>query len=122
MRRLIVIVLCVGFTASTDPLIFCGITQDPPVALRVFPDAPGDDHENRNGEYVVITSRVDSAVFVGGWTLCDLASHCFASPRGVCSNHGIPLPSIPDRARLIRSVSIGAAAVPCGTMIVMSQP
>ena len=82
MRRLIVIVLCVGFTASTDPFIFCGITQDPPVTLRVFPDAPGDDHENRNGEYVVVTSRVDSSVFLGGWVLCDLAAHCFSFPVG----------------------------------------
>lgn len=35
MRRLVVIVLCLGFTASTDPFLFCTITQDPPIAFRV---------------------------------------------------------------------------------------
>ena len=83
MRRILTVFLTVGFTASPDPFLVCAEHfQAPPIMLRVHPDAPGDDHQNRNGEFVVIESRVDSALFIGGWQLCDAAAHCFAFPAG----------------------------------------
>lgn len=50
------------------------------LSLLVFPDAPGDDHRNLNGEYVVIESHASNAVDIGRWLLCDVASRCFRFP------------------------------------------
>jgi beta-lactamase superfamily II metal-dependent hydrolase len=53
-----------------------------PVTLMVFPDAPGNDHYNLNGEYVVITNDGTAPLVTAGWRLCDAANHCFTFPRG----------------------------------------
>ncbi|WP_440010218.1 lamin tail domain-containing protein [Halomicrococcus sp. SG-WS-1] len=45
-------------------------------------DAPGDDHENPNGEYVTLTNVGSSAVDLSGWTLSDAADHRFRFPDG----------------------------------------
>ncbi len=50
------------------------------LSLWVFADAPGNDHDNLNGEYVVIRNLSHAAVVVGDWTLCDTAAHCFTLP------------------------------------------
>ncbi|MDA0329352.1 MAG: lamin tail domain-containing protein [Gemmatimonadetes bacterium] len=50
------------------------------LSLLVIPDAPGDDHRNLNGEYVVIESHASNAVDLGRWLLCDVASRCFRFP------------------------------------------
>jgi hypothetical protein len=34
-------------------------------------DAPGDDRENLNGEWVRLTNRGDDTVLIAGWTLTD---------------------------------------------------
>jgi len=34
-------------------------------------DAPGDDRENLNGEWVTVSNRGDEAVLIAGWTLSD---------------------------------------------------
>ncbi len=52
------------------------------VGIFVFADAPGNDHQNLNGEYVTLTNRTDADVSIAGWTLCDLARHCFRFPPG----------------------------------------
>ncbi|MCH6547786.1 MAG: lamin tail domain-containing protein [Gemmatimonadetes bacterium] len=51
------------------------------LALWVFADAPGNDHYNLNGEYVVLSNHGNTDMGIGGWTLCDAASHCFTFPR-----------------------------------------
>jgi hypothetical protein len=50
------------------------------LSLWVFPDAPGNDHENPNGEYAVITNGGEASVSLNGWMLCDAARHCFTFP------------------------------------------
>ena len=53
---------------------------DAGIRLWVHADAPGDDHRNPNGEYVVLESLASETVVIGGWTLCDAANHCFSFP------------------------------------------
>ncbi len=50
--------------------------------LRVHADAPGNDHDNLNGEYAVLESGGEEDVALGGWRLCDAARHCFRFPPG----------------------------------------
>ena len=52
------------------------------IRIRVHADAPGDDHRNPNGEYAVVESMASEDRAIGGWTLCDRASHCFTFPAG----------------------------------------
>ena len=59
--------------------------DEPPIssdALWVFADAPGNDHQNANGEYAVLESWTSQTIDLGGWTLCDAARHCFRFPAG----------------------------------------
>ena len=57
-----------------------GGSGDAGIRLRVQADAPGDDHRNPNGEYVVLESLGSEDRPVGGWTLCDEANRCFSFP------------------------------------------
>ncbi len=50
--------------------------------ITVQADAPGNDHRNPNGEYVVVENTDAAATAIGGWRLCDLANHCFRFPPG----------------------------------------
>lgn len=50
--------------------------------LSVVANAPGNDHDNPNGEYAVITNTATEPVDLAGWRLCDAANHCFTFPRG----------------------------------------
>lgn len=52
------------------------------VSVTVFPDAPGNDHANPNGEYVILQNDSAQTLQIGGWTLCDAARHCFRFPVG----------------------------------------
>lgn len=52
------------------------------VEVYVFADAPGNDHNNPNGEYAVLTNVTASNIDLGGWSLCDAARHCFRFPQG----------------------------------------
>ena len=54
----------------------------PSEALWVFADAPGNDHQNTNGEYAVLESWSTETIDLGGWTLCDAVRHCFRFPEG----------------------------------------
>ena len=55
---------------------------DARLRLRVHADAPGNDHRNPNGEYAIVESLASEDQEIGGWTLCDRASHCFTFPAG----------------------------------------
>ncbi|WP_419935054.1 lamin tail domain-containing protein [Candidatus Palauibacter sp.] len=50
------------------------------IQIRVHADAPGNDHQNPNGEYAVIENLESEDRAIGGWTLCDRANHCFTFP------------------------------------------
>jgi competence protein ComEC len=50
------------------------------VAIEVVADAPGNDHQNRNGEYAIIRNAGESPLAIGGWVLCDRARHCYTFP------------------------------------------
>ena len=50
--------------------------------IRVHADAPGNDHQNPNGEYAVLENMASAPVTIAGWRLCDLANHCFRFPAG----------------------------------------
>ena len=50
------------------------------LSLRVHADAPGNDHQNLNGEYAMLESGLSDDLEIGGWLLCDAARHCFQFP------------------------------------------
>lgn len=52
------------------------------LTISVQADAPGNDHQNPNGEYAVVRNRSATTVAIGGWRLCDAANHCFRFPAG----------------------------------------
>lgn len=52
------------------------------IAISVFADAPGNDNQNANGEYAMLSNDSDRALDISGWTLCDAARHCFTFPSG----------------------------------------
>ena len=56
--------------------------------LWVHADAPGNDHENPNGEYAVIRSLESGDRPIGGWSLCDRANQCFRFPVGAVLKAG----------------------------------
>lgn len=51
------------------------------ISISVFADAPGNDHQNLNGEYAVLDNRTSQPLDLSGWTLCDAARHCFTFPE-----------------------------------------
>ena len=55
-------------------------TRATSISISVFADAPGNDHQNTNGEYAVLSNGSDRAVDISGWTLCDAARHCYTFP------------------------------------------
>ncbi len=62
----------------------CGTPVDVPVAiLEIVYDAPGNDNENLNGEWVTIRNDGGSPVPLGSWILKDeSASHRYQFPPG----------------------------------------
>lgn len=54
----------------------------PGLSISVFADAPGNDHQNTNGEYAIVSNASGETVDLSGWTLCDAARHCFRFPPG----------------------------------------
>ncbi len=77
------------------PPVAAPAPMDPPAGpgdvrlqLRVHADAPGNDHENPNGEYAVIRSLESGDRPIGGWSLCDRANQCFRFPAGAVLGAG----------------------------------
>ena len=50
--------------------------------VEVHEDAPGDDNENPNGEYVVFENDGAEPLDLGGWTVTDEADHEYVFPTG----------------------------------------
>jgi competence protein ComEC len=51
------------------------------ISISVFADAPGNDHNNPNGEYAILSNQGSQPLDISRWTLCDLARHCFTFPE-----------------------------------------
>ena len=60
----------------------CGTPSDAELRIiEVFENAPGDDRENPNGEFVVIVNNGDAELSLDGWTLRDESTrHRFSFP------------------------------------------
>jgi micrococcal nuclease len=58
------------------------------LALAVNYDAPGNDHQNVNGEYVIIENGGGKAVNLTGWTLRDTSHRSFRFPEKSIINPG----------------------------------
>lgn len=69
-------------TAGSAALSTSAPTSHAQLRIRVQADAPGNDHQNANGEYVILENQASKAAAIGGWSLCDLANHCFRFPPG----------------------------------------
>ncbi|MFB6096029.1 MAG: lamin tail domain-containing protein [Haloferacaceae archaeon] len=72
-------------TTATDGGATASPTADgsgSPVGVAVHADAPGNDNENLNGEYVTLTNRGDAALDLSGWTVADEADHTYAFVDG----------------------------------------
>ena len=59
---------------------FTSVASGTVLTLQVHADAPGNDHQNLNGEYVIIRNGADTPQELGGWRLCDAANHCYRFP------------------------------------------
>lgn len=55
---------------------------------RVVEDASGNDHENENGEYIVLKNTGGSSVDLGDWTVRDEATHVYQFPSGASLGAG----------------------------------
>ncbi len=62
----------------------CGPASSAEMAItRLEPDAPGDDSQNPNGEWVEVTNEGSSPIELTGWSLRDESSqHRFEFPVG----------------------------------------
>jgi len=69
-----------GAPAEADDSVTEGSPAQAALRVSVVADAPGDDHGNLNGEYVVIENRGSRRIRISGWRLCDLSSRCFRFP------------------------------------------
>lgn len=61
-----------------------GPSGDPPSVrlAEVHASAPGDDHENPNGEWIDLASDANATVTLDGWRLTDEGGHGYAFPAG----------------------------------------
>jgi competence protein ComEC len=69
-----------GRIASAEGAPAEGPSAESHIRISVFANAPGNDHENLNGEYVTLANPTDRDILLAGWTLCDAARHCFRFP------------------------------------------
>jgi len=66
-----------GLWACTDP---DAATAADGLHLRVVADAPSDDRENPNGEFVVLANPTSDPLAIGNWTISDEADHTYTFP------------------------------------------
>jgi micrococcal nuclease len=60
----------------------------PLAVAEIHADADGNDHENRNDEYVVFRNVGDERLDLSGWTVADGAGHTYAFPEGTALDPG----------------------------------
>ena len=74
--------------AATAASLASAPTSHAQLRIMVQADAPGNDHQNPNGEYVILENSSSEAIAIEGWRLCDLANHCFRFPAGATIEGG----------------------------------
>ena len=47
----------------------------------VYPDAPGNDHNNLNGEWIKLLNYGENPINIEGWTIQDEYGHTFQFPK-----------------------------------------
>jgi micrococcal nuclease len=52
------------------------------VVATINADAPGNGHENLNGEYIVFRNAGETTLDLTGWTVADEADHSYQFPTG----------------------------------------
>ncbi len=71
------------FTEIWDEILAEEEEEDSPLDIRISSinyDAPGNDWDNLNGEYVIIRNNGSENTDLTGWHLTDAASHTFTFP------------------------------------------
>ncbi|MFC7203627.1 lamin tail domain-containing protein [Haloferax namakaokahaiae] len=63
-------------------------TTDDGLSLSVVADAPGNDNENLNGEYVRLVNDGDDAIDLSGWTIADAAGASYTFADGTTLDPG----------------------------------
>lgn len=71
-------VAAAGLAASRDS---ADAVHSGGIELSIHADAPGNDHYNLNGEFVILRNGTSRTIGIAGWTLCDLARHCYVFPK-----------------------------------------
>jgi micrococcal nuclease len=87
-----------GLWSCVDRDVAAGSGTDTPAALpdgggplavvEVHADAAGNDHTNRNDEYVVFRNVDEARLDLSGWTVTDEAGHTYAFPDGTVLEPG----------------------------------
>ena len=73
-----------GLWRCREPAADGGAVGDAPLrVVSIHADAPGNDHENLNGEYVTFRNAGNASLAVGGWTVRDAAGAAYSVPDGV---------------------------------------
>lgn len=62
--------------------------RGPLTVVQIQADAPGNDHENTNGEYLVFENTEAKSLSLSGWTVSDSADHSYTIPDNVVLESG----------------------------------
>jgi micrococcal nuclease len=69
-----------GFDDAADGSTSTATSDGPLVVAAMQANAPGNDHENPNGEYVTFESRAESTLDISGWTVSDESANTYTVP------------------------------------------
>ncbi|WP_435182563.1 lamin tail domain-containing protein [Halobellus sp. EA9] len=76
-------------TATATPLSDGG--SGPLRVVEVHADAAGNDHENRNDEYVTFRNAGEAALDLSGWAVADATGRTYTVPEGTVLDPGAEL-------------------------------
>ena len=86
-------------------------------------DAPGNDHQNLNGEWVRITNYGSTSVIMSGWTMSDNGNkHIYRFPQSFGLNPGASVTIYTGCGSNQQLRSIGANLKLSGTTMEIQQP
>lgn len=77
-----------GGTATDTPTARTSTADAASVRVSIHADAEGNDHENRNDEYVTLTNTGDGPLTLDGWTVADEAGHTYRFGDGTTLEAG----------------------------------
>ncbi len=72
-----------GGGQATTPASTAGGSTNGPLAISgIHADAPGNDNDNLNEEYVVLKNTGSGPLDISGWSISDAAGHSYEVPTG----------------------------------------